>query len=141
MLQSISSPRREAASPPSPRCTTIKKRCYRLCLAVTCTKYSYKSSLTVHTQKAETLVAVKVAGLSARMDEAARGQRLCPMGPFIVPNSAKTSCGEYRRNIDRNRDIKVHILVSGPEGVRRVFLPSILWLIFMDSYPGICTPA
>ena len=50
-------------------------------------------------------------------------------------NSAKSSSGEYRRNIDRNRDIKVHILVSGLEGVRRVFLPSILGSILWSRAP------
>ena len=33
-----------------------------------------------------------------------------------VANPAKSSSREHRPNIDRNRDIKVHILVSGPEG-------------------------
>jgi hypothetical protein len=43
MLQSISSPRREAASPPSPRCTTIKKRCYKSCLDVTPCALQFKT--------------------------------------------------------------------------------------------------
>jgi hypothetical protein len=84
MLQTHSSPRREAASPPSPRCTTIKKSSYT---EFSCSYTEFSCS---YTQKAETLVAVNEAVIWAMAELSFTGRHLSYPSRRSLP---KAGCG------------------------------------------------